>query len=98
MPPTRTPIAAPAPPTAPQAACAFARASPWKPAVMIESAAGERRAAPTPWPARAANRVVALVAIADMKEELVKMTSPARTGGGVLEGRRRGHRTARGCR
>ena len=66
MPPTRTPMAAPAPPTAPQAACAFARASPWKPAVMIESAAGERRAAPTPWPARAVNSVAALLAMADM--------------------------------
>ena len=61
-PPARTPIAAPAPPTAPQAASAFAFAWPWKQVVMIESAAGESIAAPRPWPARAANSAPAVPA------------------------------------
>src|SRR5918912_643531 len=46
-PPARTPSAAPAPPTAPQAASAFARAGPWKVLVMIEREAGEEHAAAT---------------------------------------------------
>src|SRR5581483_1976789 len=58
-PPRRTPSAAPAPPTAPQAASAFARCWPWKLPVMIERAAGESSAAPRPWPARAAKSAAA---------------------------------------
>ena len=53
-PPSSTPIAAPAPPTAPQTPSALARSGPWKVVVMIDSAAGESIAAPRPWPARAA--------------------------------------------
>src|SRR5437868_15523624 len=75
-PPTRTPIAAPAPPTAPQAASAFARACPWKVLVMIERAAGDSIAAPRPWPARAANRAAAEPAIADARDEAVKTARP----------------------
>src|SRR3954464_11057471 len=45
---------------------------------MIESAAGESIAAPSPWPARAANSVAALPAIAEAKEEAVKTPRPVR--------------------
>src|SRR5437870_4042952 len=71
-PPARTPIAAPAPPTAPQAASAFAFACPWKQLVMIDRAAGESIAAPRPWPARPAKRAVAVPASAEAREEAVK--------------------------
>src|SRR5881398_2398962 len=67
-PPTRTPIAAPAPPTAPQAASAFARWLPWNAVMMIASAAGESSAAPRPWPARAANSAAADPAVADAND------------------------------
>jgi hypothetical protein len=77
-PPTSTPRAAPAPPTAPQAASAFARAGPWKLLVMIERAAGESIAAPSPWPARAAKSAAAEPAIAEAKDETVKMPRPVR--------------------
>ena len=77
-PPTRTPIAAPAPPTAPQAASAFARCLPWKAVVMIESAAGESIAAPRPWPARAANSAAAVPASAEATDETVKTPRPVR--------------------
>src|SRR3954471_8873440 len=77
-PPTRTPSAAPAPPTAPQAESALVRCEPWKAEVMIESAAGERIAAPRPWPAREAKSIEALPAIAEAKEEAVKTPRPVR--------------------
>ena len=77
-PPTRTPIAAPAPPTAPQAASAFARCLPWKAVVMIERAAGESIAAPSPWPARAANSAAAVPARAEATDETVKTPRPVR--------------------
>ena len=56
VPPSSTPMAAPAPPTAPQTPSAFARSGPWKVVVMIDSAAGDSIAAPRPWPARAAKK------------------------------------------
>jgi hypothetical protein len=71
-------MAAPAPPTAPHAASAFARSLPWKAVMMIARAAGESIAAPRPWPARAANRAPAVPAIAEASEEAVKMPSPVR--------------------
>ena len=56
-PPSSTPIAAPAPPTAPQTPSALARSRPSLNVVMmIDSAAGDSIAAPRPCPARAANR------------------------------------------
>ena len=70
VPPSSTPNAAPAPPTAPQAPSALARSPPWvNAAMMIESAAGESIAAPRPWPARAANSVVAPPASAEATDE-----------------------------
>src|SRR4051794_22841483 len=51
IPPSSTPTAAPAPPTAPQTPSALVRSGPWKVAVMIEGAARESIAAPSPWPA-----------------------------------------------
>ena len=56
VPPSSTPMAAPAPPTAPHTPSAFARSGPWKVVVMIDSAAGDSIAAPRPWPARAAKK------------------------------------------
>ena len=54
-PPSRTPAAPPEPATAPQAPSALLRSAPsWKVVVTIESAAGERIAAPRPCTARAA--------------------------------------------
>ena len=55
-------MAAPAPPTAPQTPSAFARCGPWNVVVMIDSAAGESIAAPSPCPARAAKNTPALPA------------------------------------
>ena len=79
VPPSSTPKAAPAPPTAPQAPSALARSPPWvKAAMMIESAAGESIAAPRPWPARAANSVAAPPASAEASDESVKTLRPAR--------------------
>ena len=46
--------------------------------VMIESAAGERIAAPSPWPAREAKSIAALPAIAEANEEAVKTPRPVR--------------------
>ena len=64
-PPSSTPTAAPAPPTAPQAASAWVRGVPFgNVLIRIDSAAGESIAAPSPWPARAANSVAALPASA----------------------------------
>ena len=55
MPPSKTPAAAPEPATPPQIPSALLRSAPsWKVVVTIESAAGERIAAPSPWTARAA--------------------------------------------
>ena len=54
IPPSSTPAAPPAPATAPQTPSARLRSSPSaKVVVMIESAAGETIAAPSPWRARA---------------------------------------------
>ena len=79
VPPSSTPTAAPAPPTAPQAPSAFARSPPpVKAAMMIASAAGESMAAPRPWPARAANSVAAPPASAEASEASVKTLRPAR--------------------
>ena len=55
-----------------------ARCVPWNAEVMIESAAGERIAAPRPWPARDAKSVAALPAIAEANEEAVKTPRPVR--------------------
>ena len=49
-----------------------------KVAVMIDSAAGESIAAPRPWPARAANSVVASAASAVASEEAVNTVRPVR--------------------
>ena len=46
--------------------------------MMIASAAGDSSAAPSPWPARAANSVVADPAIADASDEAVKTPRPVR--------------------
>ena len=43
---------------------------------MIERAAGERIAAPRPWPAREAKSIAALPAIAEANDEAVKMPRP----------------------
>ena len=45
---------------------------------MIESAAGESIAAPSPCPARAANSAVAVPASAEATDETVKTPSPVR--------------------
>ena len=69
-PPSSTPTAAPAPPTAPQAASAWVRGVPCgKVLIRIDSAAGDSSAAPSPWPARAANSVAALPASAAASED-----------------------------
>ena len=78
-PPRSTPTAAPAPPTAPQAPSARARSWPSvNVAMMIERAAGESIAAPSPWPARAANKAVALAARAEATDAAVKTPRPVR--------------------
>ena len=54
-PPSRTPAAAPKPPTAPQTPSAMLRSRPSENVVVrIDSAAGEMTAAPSPWSERAA--------------------------------------------
>ena len=61
MPPSRTPTAPPDPATAPQTASALLRSVPSANVVVrIESAAGEIRAAPSPWTARAAISMTSL--------------------------------------
>jgi hypothetical protein len=51
---------------------------PGKVVVMIASAAGDSSAAPTPWPARAATRIVAVWARPEASEATVNTPSPAR--------------------
>ena len=46
--------------------------------MMIASAAGESIAAPSPWPARAANKAVAEPASADANDDAVKTARPVR--------------------
>jgi len=97
-PPSRTPTAAPAPPTAPQAPSARARSVPRKLVVMIESDAGDSIGAPTPWPARAANSAVELTARADASDAAVKTVSRRRRRADHRAGRRRARRAGAGGR
>ena len=77
-PPSSTPTAAPAPPTAPQTPSARARSRPLNCAVMIDRAAGDRSAAPSPCPARAANNAAALPASAEPSDAIVNTPRPVR--------------------
>ena len=76
-PPSSTPAAPPAPATAPQTPSALLRSEPSRKVVVtIESAAGERIAAPRPWTARAAISVPSLSAKPPAREASAKSTSP----------------------
>ena len=76
-PPSRTPAAPPEPATAPQAPSALLRSAPSeKVVVTIESAAGERSAAPRPWTARAAISAPSDSAKPPTSEASAKRTSP----------------------
>ena len=77
-PPSRTPAAAPKPPTAPQTPRAMFRSRPSANVVIrIASAAGEIVAAPRPWIARAPISAVSDQARPQSSEPRAKMTSPA---------------------
>ena len=78
-PPSSTPTAAPAPPSAPQIPSALLRSAPSSKVVMtIESAAGEMIAAPRPWIARAPIRTLSDEARPQRSEATVKTTTPTR--------------------
>ena len=78
MPPSRTPAAAPKPPTAPQTPSAMLRSRPSEKVVIrIESAAGAMIAAPRPWKARAPISDASLQARPATSEATVKTASPA---------------------
>jgi hypothetical protein len=77
-PPASTPTAAPAPAIAAQIPSARLRSAPWKVVVIIASAAGDSSAAPTPWAARPAIRVVPPWARPEASEARVNRPSPAR--------------------
>ena len=76
-PPSRTPAAAPKPPTAPQTPSAMFRCRPSANVVIrIASAAGEIVAAPRPWIARAPISEASDQASPQRSEPIVKTTSP----------------------
>ena len=78
MPPRRTPAAAPPLPIAPHAARAVARWPPEYVVAMIDSAAGVRSAAPSPWTARATMRPSGELASPLASDAAVKTNSPVR--------------------
>jgi hypothetical protein len=79
MPPSRTPAAAPKPPTAPQTPSARFRSRPSLNVVMrIDSADGETIAAPSPWIARAPISDASLHASPARSEPRVNTTRPTR--------------------
>src|SRR3954470_8733401 len=78
-PPSRTPAAAPKPPTAPQTPSATLRSRPSeKVVVRMDSAAGEMIAAPSPWSERAAIKDPSDQARPASSEARVKTTMPTR--------------------
>ena len=78
MPPSRTPAAAPKPPTAPQTPSAMFRSRPSRNVVIrIERAAGEITAAPRPCTARAPMSEASLQASPATSEPAAKRTRPA---------------------
>ena len=88
-PPSRTPAAAPTPPTAPHAPRAMLRSRPsWNVRTRMASAAGVTVAAPRPWMARAPIRDISLQARPQSSEPMVKMIVPA------MNTRRRPRRSA----
>ena len=88
-PPSRTPAAAPKPPTAPQTPSAMFRSRPSaKVVIRIESAAGEIVAAPRPWIARAPISEASLQASPQSSEPIVNTTRP------TMKTRRRPRRSA----
>src|SRR4051795_8779836 len=89
-PPSSTPAAPPLPATAPHTPSALLRSAPSRKVVAtIESAAGERIAAPRPWTARAAISCPELLASPPASEARAKSTSPN------MKTRRRPSRSAR---
>ena len=77
MPPSSTPTAAPLPPIAPQIPSALFRSEPSSNVVvMIESAAGERIAAPRPCTARAAISMPSEVESPQASDAGVKSATP----------------------
>ncbi len=77
MPPRSTPNAPPAPAMAPQMLSALFRSRPSsKVTVRMESAAGDRMAAPSPWTARAITSQPELVASPQKREATVNSATP----------------------
>ena len=76
-PPTITPMATPAPPTAAQTPRALFRCAPVNIAVTSDSAAGDSSAAPAPWATRPPISIAPPVARPLTADAAVKMTSPA---------------------
>ncbi len=78
-PPASTPTAAPEPPIAPQTPSALLRSAPSsKVVMMIESAAGEMIAAPSPWTAREAMSTPSDQASPQRNDAIVNTTTPIR--------------------
>src|ERR687897_1773658 len=75
-PPKSTPTTAPDPPMPAQTPRARLRSAPWNVVVMIDNAAGDRSAAPTPWATRPTISVVSSTARPEAREAMVNTASP----------------------